>query len=371
MGDFNAKIGNELWHRGTTGGHSLHDDSNDNGERLINFASSRNLVISSTCFPHRNIHKQTWRSPDSRTVNQIDHVLTCKRWASSVMDVRSFRGANCDSDHHLVRTLYRCRISSLRQSKSSPPRIFEVEKLLTESTAEEYARALQQKLAPVLVNSGSKAASEQWCDLRNTIKDVAETVIGFKPRRIRNDWFDQECKTSLDVKNEAYRQYIARPTRAKREKYDELRRLSNKTIRRKKRKHYDEQLLNIDKDLASKNTRRAYRQLNSIKNGHQPRTSLCKDKNGNIISDTENIKKRWASYFEELLNPTTDMPTREALLIDDTVNPTADSRRGRSRYKIPKKQQGTGHRRDPCRTTKIWRSWRIVDVTSASDTYLG
>jgi len=30
MGDFNAKIGNEKSHRGTTGGHSLHDTSSEN-----------------------------------------------------------------------------------------------------------------------------------------------------------------------------------------------------------------------------------------------------------------------------------------------------------------------------------------------------
>ena len=77
---------------------SLHQDSNDNGVRLVNFATSKNLVVKNTMFPHRNIHKYTWTSPDGKTHNQIDHVFIDRRWHSSVLDVRSLRGADCDRD---------------------------------------------------------------------------------------------------------------------------------------------------------------------------------------------------------------------------------------------------------------------------------
>jgi len=42
----------------TIGQESLHQDSNDNGVRLVNFAISKNLVVKSMMFPQRNIHKQ-------------------------------------------------------------------------------------------------------------------------------------------------------------------------------------------------------------------------------------------------------------------------------------------------------------------------
>ena len=90
------------WFIPTIGQESLHQDSNDNGVRLVNFATSKNLVVKSTKFPHLNIHKYTWPSSDGTTHNQIDHVLIDRRWHSSVPDVRSFRGADCVTDHYLV-----------------------------------------------------------------------------------------------------------------------------------------------------------------------------------------------------------------------------------------------------------------------------
>jgi len=48
---------------------------NDNGVRIINFATSKNLVVKSMMFPHRYIHKYTWTSPDGKSHNQIDHIL--------------------------------------------------------------------------------------------------------------------------------------------------------------------------------------------------------------------------------------------------------------------------------------------------------
>ena len=98
---------------------SLHQDSNDNGVRLVNFAKSKNLVVKSTIFPHRNIHKYTWTSPDGKTHNQIDHVLIDRRWQSSVLDVRSFRGAECDADHYLVIAKVRERLAVGKQATQS------------------------------------------------------------------------------------------------------------------------------------------------------------------------------------------------------------------------------------------------------------
>ena len=66
--------------RPTIGNDSLHKDSNDNGVRIVNFNTSKNLVVKSTMFPHRDIHKYAWTSPYGKTHMQINHISIDRRW---------------------------------------------------------------------------------------------------------------------------------------------------------------------------------------------------------------------------------------------------------------------------------------------------
>jgi hypothetical protein len=79
LGDFNAKVGREDIFKPIIGNKSLHEASNDNRVRVVNFATSKNLIVKSTRFPHHDIHKHAWTSPNGVTHNQIDHVLIDKR----------------------------------------------------------------------------------------------------------------------------------------------------------------------------------------------------------------------------------------------------------------------------------------------------
>jgi hypothetical protein len=85
--DFNAKVCREDILKPTIGNESLHEISNDNGVRIVNFVTSTNLTVKSTIFPYRTIHKCTWSSPKGKTRNQIDHILTDRRQHSNVLDI--------------------------------------------------------------------------------------------------------------------------------------------------------------------------------------------------------------------------------------------------------------------------------------------
>jgi hypothetical protein len=71
LGDFNAMVGTEDILKAAIGNESLHEASNDNGVRVVNFATSKNLIVKSTTFSNRDIHKHIKTFPDVVTHNQI------------------------------------------------------------------------------------------------------------------------------------------------------------------------------------------------------------------------------------------------------------------------------------------------------------
>ena len=95
LGDFNARVARGNIFQPTIGNESIHQGSNDNGGRII-----KTVIVRSTIFPHRNVQKYTWTN--GKTHNQIEHVLIDSRRHSSILDVRSFGGADCVTHLYLV-----------------------------------------------------------------------------------------------------------------------------------------------------------------------------------------------------------------------------------------------------------------------------
>ncbi|XP_071043871.1 craniofacial development protein 2-like [Parasteatoda tepidariorum] len=146
MGDFNFKVGREEEFRPVSGNYSLHDVSNGNGVRLISFAASHDMIIGSTFFQHKNIHKTTWRSPDGSYGNQIDHILISSRYQTSLLDVKTHRGANLDSDHYLVICKLKEMISMVRKARKVNSIKFNFEKLNNPKVRKEFQTQLSTKL---------------------------------------------------------------------------------------------------------------------------------------------------------------------------------------------------------------------------------
>lgn len=208
LGDFNAKIGKEAMYRPTIGKKSLHNNTNDNGNKLITFATARNMKISSTMFPHKNIHKQTWMSPCGKVRNQIDHVMIDHRIRSSICDVRSMRGSSAVSDHFLVRTKVKFRISVERSKRMKCTKRINKE-ILKRNHAKDYKEKIKEYLDGL---DHDIDINHCWEKMEKTIKRSAEEVLGHEPRIKRKPWFNEQCKEANADRDKARLKMIQDPT---------------------------------------------------------------------------------------------------------------------------------------------------------------
>jgi len=70
-------------------------------------------------YPHRDVHKYNWTSPDGKIHNQIDHILIDRILYSSILEVRSFSRADCVTDHYLVVAKVRERLAVSKKKQRS------------------------------------------------------------------------------------------------------------------------------------------------------------------------------------------------------------------------------------------------------------
>jgi hypothetical protein len=131
-------------------------------------------------FPHRNIHKFIWTSPDGKTHNKIDHILIDRRRHSSILDVRSFWAADCDTDHYLVVAKVRERQTV---SKQTATRVhmerFNLKKLNEVEGKEQYRVEISNRSAALENLYTEVDVNKAWETIRENIKISAKESLGY------------------------------------------------------------------------------------------------------------------------------------------------------------------------------------------------
>jgi len=129
-------------------------------------------------FPHRNFHNYTCTSPDGQTQNQIDHIFIDRRWHSSILDIRSFRGAGCDTVYYLVVAKVRERLTVGSQAAQRfDGEIFNIWKLNELEVREQYQiKFLNRFAASENVSNGE--------DINRDLENIKEYVKTAAKKRL-------------------------------------------------------------------------------------------------------------------------------------------------------------------------------------------
>ena len=76
---------------------------NQAGEEFLEFCTTNHLTIMNAWFEKKHIHFGTWMHPATKRYHMIDYVMMRASQRRCCMDVQVMRGANCWTDHQMVR----------------------------------------------------------------------------------------------------------------------------------------------------------------------------------------------------------------------------------------------------------------------------
>ena len=104
LGDFNARVGSrveedEWWY--VKGPHGYGET--EAGKELLAFLSSNEATVCNTWFQKKANCKQTWQHPKSKQWHCIDYAIIGQSHSRRCLDVSVMRGAECNTDHQLLR----------------------------------------------------------------------------------------------------------------------------------------------------------------------------------------------------------------------------------------------------------------------------
>ena len=115
------------------------------------------------------------------------------RWHSSVLDIRSFRGADSDTDKSLVVVKVRERLAENKQAAQRFQRErFNPRKLNELEVRKQYHIEITNRFAALEILSDNEDINRAWENIKGNIKTSAKDSLGLHELKQHKPWFDEE-----------------------------------------------------------------------------------------------------------------------------------------------------------------------------------
>jgi len=141
-----------------------------------------------------------WQVPlQQKTHNQIYHILIDRRWHSSILDVRSFRRADCNTDRYLVVAKGRERLAvSKQETQRFDVERFNLRKLNDLEVRKQYQIEITNRLTSLENLGDDEDINRAWENIKGNIKISAKGSLSLYELKEHKPWFDEECFKFLD-----------------------------------------------------------------------------------------------------------------------------------------------------------------------------
>ena len=312
MGDLNAKIGSDNEGYETVMGKEGLGEMNDNGERFADFCDIQDLVIGGSVFPHRRIHKATWKHPNGTVENQIDHITYSRKFRRCFSDVRVMKGATVGSDHYLVVGSLKLKLKRNCAQRAEGRERFNMTLLKDPAKKGEFQLTLSNRFQALADLPEESSIEDIWTSYKTATVQTCREVLG--PRKPEHkEWISAETVRNLDDRRKKHEAVLRSRTReGKRRAAAELTEANEAvkaSARADKRKYLEDLAEKAEEAASYGDSQTLYGTIRKLGGNFGMPEVPVKDKEGKSIPGDQRQMERWAQHFEELLNrPPPDEP---------------------------------------------------------------
>ena len=321
LGDFNARTGSRSagsdW--GSVRGPHGYGNLNDAGRELLTFLAINEATVCNTWFQKKEIHRQTWQHPKSKKWHCIDFAITRQSYRRRCLDAAVARGAECNTDHQLLKIKLIVGPRPIHRSRQACPitRRFDVAKLRhhhnpeDSHTSQEQPRDLFQqligeKLCPQIQHLEGLDIEEKWALIKSVLCEAAETALG-KEKKKYPDWFKENLprlKPLFTERNRLYLKWRTTGRESDRQKFAKIRSQTRRLVREMKNAWFLAKAMEAQRGRnGGKLVWKCIRDLQHGRVGKVPiRSATVRNEDGSMCTTPEEIQQRWRRHFTSILN---------------------------------------------------------------------
>lgn len=298
MGDFNARV-SQPQHSTTfrTVGPFTVDAQNENGERLVDFCTTNNLVISNSFFQHKAVHQTSWMHPGTKKWHLLDYTSVNRKFRSSVENVRFYRKASgsIGTDHHLMRSKIKLHLKSRKSNKQHNRFRLDHTKLNDERVVENFQKDISKKFEET--KDEDVDVDEKYETLVQSLKESANKHLKLEKNdhQRQKEWLTKEILDAVEQKSTTYlkwQQHRGSIMEQKyRKKYVIERKLVKTLIDKRQIEYWDELSVEIESAIKQHDPATAYAMIRRLRGGRQMwKICQCTTKTENYLST---LKTGW------------------------------------------------------------------------------
>ena len=301
LGDFNAHLGSSH----SSAPFSYHNDTNKNGQLLIDYLQESNMMVGNTNFRKKHSKLWTFISDMSGSKTQVDYILINRKWKNSLKNCEAYNSfSNIGSDHRIVTAKLKL---SLRVPRKVARIRYDWNALKDSNIQEQYTIALRNRYQLLCNEPECSNATKKYQNFITAHEEASKEHIPQKTatRKKKRMSDDTRITSARESVNSAFTEYAACTSVDNHENLQEKKKSLQIMYDVIQEEELSEMITKVEQADANSKHGMSWRLINEITGRKDAKKGIIKGK-----SKSERLTK-WHDYFKGLLGDEPVVTNRE------------------------------------------------------------